>query len=147
MSTFNKYEFQEIITESLRSMVDADEVINDGQLLNFLTYFQHTNPQLTLDLDSLLGDLGFVRSIRMLMVYNTLALTLHEPSVYVAAVEVFPLEDIPAEYASLLLAILEHMQTNPMPIQASLEKDLPDPLKQRLELLKQSLLRRLGDNL
>ena len=143
---FNKTEFQHDLVQNLGLMINSEESVNNGQLLNFLTYFEHRTGT-TMSIETLLSDNGFVRALRMLMLYNALALSLHEAQVYAAAVEVFPLTEIPPEHAALLLAILEHIKTNPMQIQANLEQALSDPLHQRMDLLRQSLLRRLGDHL
>ena len=124
----------------------SEDAVNNGQLLNFLTYFEHTQGH-SIGIETLLQDEGFVRALRTLMLYNALAVSLHEAQVYAAAVEVFPFNEIPRQHSALLLAILEHIQVNPMQIQPALEQALSDPLHQRMELLKQSLLVRLGDNL
>lgn len=146
MTPFNKTEFQHELAQNMQLMISSEESVNNGQLLNFLTYFEHRSGN-TIGIEELLQEEGFVRALRMLMLYNALALSLHEAQVYAAAVEVFPLTEIPPQHASLLLAILEHIQANPMQIQPALEQALPDPLHQRMDLLKQSLLRRLGDHL
>lgn len=145
MTTFNKIEFQQELVQNLQDMVSSEESVNNGQLFNFLTYFEHRSGNF-IGIESLLEDNSFVRALRMMMLYNALALSLHDAQVYAAAVEVFPLAEIPPQYATLLLSILEHIQTNPMNIQPSLEQAFPDPLHQRMNLLKQSLLRRLGDH-
>lgn len=146
MTTFNKTEFQHDLAQNVLLMSRNEDAVNDGQLLNFLTYFEHVqgNP---IGIEALLQDEGFVCALRMLMLYNALAVSLHEAQVYAAAVEVFPLNEIPRQHSTLLLAILEHIQVNPMQIQPALEHALSDPLHQRMDLLKQSLLSRLGDNL
>jgi hypothetical protein len=146
MTPFNKTEFQHDLSQNVQLMSSNEESINNGQLLNFLTYFEHRSGK-PIGIDALLDDDGFVRALRMLMIYNALALALHEAQVYAAAVEVFPLTEIPPQHAPLLLAVLEHIQTNPMQIQSTLEQALSDPMQQRMDLLKQSLLRRLGDHL
>ena len=148
MTTFNKTEFQHDLVQNVQLMISDESVVNNGQLLNFLTYFEHTSDTLRdINIDGLLQDEGFVRALRMVMLYNALALSLHDAQVYAAAVEVFPLADVPAEHSSLLLAILDHIKDNPMQIQPALEQALPDPLSHRMDLLKQSLLQRLGDHL
>lgn len=146
MTTFNKTEFQHDLVQNVQRMISSEEAINNGQLFNFLTYFEH-EAATPLDIDALLLDNGFVRALRMMMLYNALALSLHEAQVYAAAVEVFPLTEVPTEHSTLLLSIMEHIQRSPMPMQNALEQALGDPLHQRMELLKQSLLRRLGDHL
>lgn len=148
MTTFNKTEFQHDLVQNVQLMISDESVVNNGQLLNFLTYFEHTSDTLRdINIDGLLQDEGFVRALRMVILYNALALSLHDAQVYAAAVEVFPLAAIPAEHSSLLLAILGHIQANPMQVQPALEQALPDPLSHRMDLLKQSLLQRLGDHL
>ena len=148
MTTFNKTEFQHDLIQNVKLMISDESVVNNGQLLNFLTYFEHTSDTLRdINIDGLLQDEGFVRALRMVILYNALALSLHDAQVYAAAVEVFPLAAIPAEHSSLLLAILGHIQANPMQVQPALEQALPDPLSHRMDLLKQSLLQRLGDHL
>ena len=148
MTTFNKTEFQHDLIQNVQLMISDESVVNNGQLLNFLTYFEHTSDTLRdINIDGLLQDEGFVRALRMVILYNALALSLHDAQVYAAAVEVFPLATIPAEHSSLLLAILDHIQANPMQVQPALEQALPDPLSHRMDLLKQSLLQRLGDHL
>ena len=148
MTTFNKTEFQHDLVQNVQLMISDESVVNNGQLLNFLTYFEHTSDTLRdINIDGLLQDEGFVRALRMVILYNALALSLHDAQVYAAAVEVFPLAAIPAEHSSLLLAILDHIKANPMQVQPALEQALPDPLSHRMDLLKQSLLQRLGDHL
>ncbi len=148
MTTFNKTEFQHDLIQNVKLMISDESVVNNGQLLNFLTYFEHASePQRDINIDGLLQDEGFVRALRMVMLYNALALSLHDAQVYAAAVEVFPLADVPPEHSALLLAILDHIKVNPMQIQPALEQALPDPLSHRMDLLKQSLLQRLGDHL
>lgn len=146
MTTFNPTEFQQELVQNVQLMIGSEEAINNGQLLNFLTYFEHKHGS-PINIPALLQDEGFVRALRMLMLYNALALSLHEAQVYAAAVEVFPIGEIPPQHSALLLSILEHIQENPMQIQPALESALADPLHVRMDLLKQSLLRRLGDNL
>lgn len=146
MTTFNKTEFQHDLAQNVLLMSRNEDAVNNGQLLNFLTYFEHARGE-TIGIETLLQDEGFLRALRMLMLYNALAVSLHEAQVYAAAVEVFPLNEIPRQHSTLLLAILEHIQVNPMQIQPALEQALSDPLHQRMDLLKQSLLSRLGDHL
>lgn len=146
MPTFNKTEFQHDLAQNVQLMISNEDAVNNGQLFNFLTYFEHSSGT-TIDIDALLQDEGFVRALRMLMLYNALALSLHEAQVFAAAVEVFPLTDIPPQHSTLLLAILDHIQINPMQIQPALEQALPDLLHNRMDLIRQSLLRRLGDHL
>ena len=130
MTVFNKTEFQTELSKSIEIMISGDAVINDAQLLHFVDYFHYKNPNYTLDdLKSYLEETSFKKALRMLMVYNTLALTLHDPYVYAAAVEVFPLDAIPAARATLLLAILNHIQQNPMSIQPALGKSTTRPFE------------------
>ncbi len=141
---FDKKQFQSELIKSLSAQISNDSVISNLQLKHFMEEFYQAKPQ-SVGLEEVLNNQQFAKALRMLFFYNTLALVIHDPLVYAAAVEVFPLTDIPGEYATMFSNILDYVQDHPLDVQSVLEKALPDPLSSRLGLLQQSLRTRLGD--
>ena len=115
-------------------------------MLNFLQYFAYVEDK-DMDISKLVSDESFGRSLRTIMIFATLALSLHDTTAYAYAIEVFPIANISPEHASLLLQIVDHIQSNPLQVQSSLESALADPLSERMALLKHSLYQRFADSL
>lgn len=143
MPLFDKAQFLIDLRILLDEMTCDDTTINDGQLRNTLIYAREQGV-LAQDPDEAMAMDGAPAALRTLYAYHTMALALSDPLAWSAAVEVFPLENIPPSCTDLLLKILTHLETSPAPLQAALAGAISDPLPSRLALLRNALLERLG---
>ena len=143
MPPFDKASFLSDLRTALAEMTRDDATINNGQLRNTLVFAQEQGV-LTQDPDAIMALEGAPTALRTLYAYHTMALALQDPRAWAAAVEVFPVETVPANCADLLLTLLAHLEANPAPLQAALAEAIPDALPARLALLRNALLERLG---
>lgn len=114
-SAFNKTQFQQELRANLTGLLAGEEAVNRGQLEAFLMYFAGEHPEQYQEAEvlSMLDDAGFTRAMKLVMIYSTLALTVHDAAVYNAALEVFPMDEIPVAHAVFIIAVLDHIRDNP----------------------------------
>jgi len=133
---FNPYVFQKELSNDLLRIAHNEEYINVGQLTNFVDYFQYKNPQNNMDvLNTFMEDDTFRISLRLLLIYQSLALSLKDKKMYKSAIEVFPVNELSEIHIPTLLNILKHMTENPMSIEPDLVASLPDNYNARIKLL------------
>lgn len=113
---FDKDKFQQDLESRLDLMVTSEVAVNNGQLYSFFDYFLNKYSD-KYDKETwqqkLETDENLKIALRVLMVFSTLALTIHDDRVFSAAVEVFPTKKIVSEYVQLAKDVLEQIEKNP----------------------------------
>lgn len=115
-NVFNKEQFQNDLESRLDLLTDTEVGVNNGQLYSFFDYFltkyedKYPKTEWMQTLDS---DESLKTALRTLMVYSTLALTIHDDCVFDAAVEVFPVRKVPSKFVQLMKDVLEQIEQNP----------------------------------
>jgi hypothetical protein len=112
LAPFDKDAFQYELRDNIERMLAEDQTVSTNQLVDFLEYFQAQRPILE-DLTVNLNDQGFRNTLRVVMIYATLAMSLQEQAVYAAALETFPLDEVPAQWAALAIEVLDHIRDTP----------------------------------
>ncbi len=107
--------FKETFYKNLMSMIHTDVAVNNGQLHSFYTYFLSKYPEKYPETEwaQKIEEPDLQSVLRLLMVYSTLALTVHDDEIYDAAVEVCPMSIIPMKYVGFAKDILDHIEKNP----------------------------------
>lgn len=114
-SAFDKTHFQQELRTNLTGLLSSETAVNRGQLEAFLLYFSSEHPD-SYSSDAvlaLLDDDAFTRAMKLVMIFSSLALTIHDGAVFNAALEVFPAEEIPAAHATFVIAVLDLIRDNP----------------------------------
>ena len=114
MSDSKYVKFKEELSSRIINMINTEDAVNNGQLYSFFEYFLSKNK----DYDSAdwlkkLEDERLRVVLRILMVYSTMALTIHDDKIFAAAVELLPTNLIPAEYVKVAKDTLRHIEENP----------------------------------
>lgn len=115
-SPFDKTQFQDELRNNLTGLLAGEDAVNRGQLEAFLLHFANAYPEKydAATVLASLNDASFTRSMKLVMIYTTLALTIHDTVVYNAALEAFPSDEIPALQAKFVIAVLDHIRDNPV---------------------------------
>lgn len=112
LAPFDKEKFQLELRDNIERILAEDQAVSIGQLVDFLEYFQ-AQRQSQDDLTANLKDRSFTVALRAVMLYATLAMSLQEQSAFGAALEVFPLNAIPSQWAGMTLEVLDHIRDTP----------------------------------
>lgn len=114
-TAFNKEHFQQELADKLEDLLAGETAINSGQLHNFLKYIQSQNEDKYSDaaLLAVLADVNYMRAMRLVMVYTTMALTIQDQTIFNAALEVFPVAEIKNECTAFILDVLDHIRDLP----------------------------------
>ena len=115
INNIERNKFKDDLTARLLHMINTDAAVNDGQLSSFYGYFlsKHEEKYPETEWLSKLDDEKLKCVLRLVMVYSTLALTVHDDNIFGAAVEVFPMDLIPACYVTFAKDAFKHIEENP----------------------------------
>lgn len=112
LAPFDKETFQIELRSNIDRIIAEGETVSINQLVDFLEYFQAQRPSQE-DITVNLKDQGFRDTLRVVMIYATLAMTLDEQVAFGAALEIFPIAKIPAQWAVFAIEVLDHIRDTP----------------------------------
>lgn len=114
-NNFDSSKFKSDLAARLGQMIHTEQAVNNGQLQSFFEYFLGKNED-KYNKDEWLAKLeneDLKIALRLIMIYSTMALTVHDDRVFAAAVEVFPMDKIAPEFVVVAKDTLQHIQDNP----------------------------------